>query len=585
MIVRPITAPARQPFVTYDFEWRRGAKRSMTARRADAAPTIEQDLELTLAGVYDGFRYRHYINLASFVRGELVERNAGKRFYAHFGGASDMVFLLRELMRDKSLSIRGLFSGSAAIVVSVYKGPLHWTFVDSFWLMRTKLEKIGAWLGKPKLTDIDPESCSFGELKDRNERDCEILYDALTLFEQSILDRGGELRVTAASTALDIFLRRYLERPIANSSACDAWARPAYTASRVERFEESCDTAEVWDINSSFPYSMTFPIPGTFAGFKATLPDDDSLWIADCDIVVPDAEHFPAVPYRSDDGRAYFPTGRMRARITNEERLAGGFTIEKVYGCWTYESRLDMARFAEDFYSLRARGGFEAEVYKIVLNSLYGKMAERDEKSVLLINPRERPDPLRSEALEPRVYLVDETVKVEHSHVAISAMITARSRRFLLEYIKDAARRGRVYYCDTDSVTCDAHFPDEPGILGRLKHEASIVRGRFHGSKLYAYETTEGKDVVKAKGFSRRVGEGGEREPLTYADFCALTDGDSIRIERMLRIKELLRAEKGEYTPKVRTADKRLLKPRPKRAPLPGGTSRPWSVNELMGAP
>lgn len=570
MILRQLKAAERRSITAYDFEW-----------RSEVESADRDSLHITLAGAYDERGYRWYTTLAAFLRGELTAPNSGRRYYAHFGGASDMVFLLKALMKG-GYRIRAIFSSSSAIVVTIEKGRDRWQFIDSFWLMRVSLAKIGEWMGLPKLTMPKPDA-PMSEQLTYNERDCELLYKAIKSFEETLLDRGGQLGVTAASTALDMFLRRYLERPIVNSGPLDEWARPAYVASRVEKYRDTCERALLYDINSSFPYSMTKPVPGNFLGYARTL-STSGLWIADCDVRVPEQD-FPPLPFRSEDGRAYYPSGSMRARITSEDMLCGDFDVLKVHSVWRFEERLDMARYAEDFYQARLKGGFEAEVYKILLNSLYGKLAEREDKQILLVNPEDRPDPDCSEVLGPHTYLVDEVIDIPHSHVPISCMITARSRRYLREWLVKAKRHGRVYYCDTDSVICDAPLEHWPDKLGKLKHEAFIKRGRFIGAKFYAYEKENDDGTlatkVKAKGFSRKVSEGGDREALTFADFTALSEGKSMRIERMLRIKELLRREKGEYTPAVIRFDKRLQNPRPKRKPDGAGGSRAWTVQEL----
>jgi hypothetical protein len=193
-------------------------------------------------------------------------------------------------------------------------------------------------------------------------------------------------------------------------------------------------------------------------------------------------------------------------------------------------------------------------------------------------------------AIAPHVYLADETVKVAHSHVPFSTFITARSRRLLREWIVKAKRGGRVYYADTDSVICDAVLPTSAG-LGGLKNEYEIERGVFAGSKLYALEKVgpeplDERQVVKAKGFSRVVGEGGDRTPIDYKTFCDLREGREVKVQRMLRIRELLRKYGPDYTPQIVDTLKSLkLATQPKRARLPGGESRPWTVEELSRAP
>jgi hypothetical protein len=287
------------------------------------------------------------------------------------------------------------------------------------------------------------------------------------------------------------------------------------------------------------------------------------------------------------DGRVFFPNGRFKTRITSEDALAGDFRIHSVGDVWRFDERDDMADFASTYYAKRkSGGGFLSEVFKIFLNSLYGKFAERAEKTVLYVRPKKR-EP-HWEALAPHIYLDRHSeTKVEHAHVAISTLITARSRRYLLEHMRAALAIGNVYYVDTDSVLCDA-MPRAVRTegLGGLKLEAEVKNGVFQGPKLYAYETSDARMKVKAKGFSRIVSDdSGERTPLTYADFLELQSGESVKIERMRRIRELMSDAKtrglDDYEPDVIRAMKRLRAPTPKRCISSDGSTRPWSVSEL----
>jgi hypothetical protein len=599
---------------TYDLEWRR------------------EDLGVTLCGAYDEERgYRWYQTPAQFLRGELVPGNSGRRFYAHYGGGADMVFLMRELAKLPSdFRIRGAFSNSAAIMVRVERGEHSWLFVDSFWTMRAKLAKIGEWLGLPKLDDKSTDDMTPAELRTYNERDCVILYQALQRFQEAILAVGGELGITIASTALKTFLRKYMKHPIRNGRALDEYVADAYTASRVERFAERCERANYFDINSSFAYSMLSAVPGNMIGFETgrrglVLPES-GLWFADVTLRV--RSEYPPIPFRSASGRIFYPNGTFRTKISSEDFACGDFDIDSVHSIMRFEERDDMRGYAEDFYRLRLQSGFEGQVYKSALTNLYGKFAEHDEKHVIEINPTENDWTGETMMLTPGVVVRCEKRPVKHSHVPISAMITARSRRYLLEHIRAAAKQGRVYYCDTDSVICDAELEtcshvkgdhsacaiDSCKQLGGLKKEFAVKRGRFVSPKLYAIEKEDGGQEVKAKGFSRALGilgpgelsglpEGreakeralreivkrdskkradeGERVPLDYEVFARLSEGHAAVIERMLRIRELIKSDGIDYTPRTVFMTKTInTQLRPKRRPY-GGGSVPWDVEEI----
>lgn len=611
MITRPTRDARIYPITTYDFEW-----------------TTTSPHRIRLCGAYDERRYRAYSTIEAFLEGELIPENYGRRFYAHFGGASDMVFMIMPLLRSRrKFTIKAAFNSSSAIIVEISEPGddpnRKWVFLDSFWTMRVGLAKIGKWLGRGfEKGEVDFNNDPIEVLKPYNEQDCRILWEALDRLQTLVLGLGGELGPTIASTALRIILRKYLSGPLENSSVVDDWIRPGYCASKSMVYRGRCETAKYYDINSSFPTSMSAgPLPGKLINGWNALPKnlDQKLWAAKVRVKVKD-QYNPPLPFREPKtDRVLFPCGEFDTTICDEDFKCGDFEITKVYSVRQFEERYDLVDFASDMYRLRLESdqeGFESQAFKILANSGYGKWAEQSLKQSLLVRPAKiDPNWPVEFILAPHIYLVEEDVPVNHSHVPWAVWITARSRRYLRELEMKALQQGELYYSDCDAVLSQASFPKSPypdtykhgnvvamtgRALGELKLEAEVAKGRFLGSKLYALELADAKKEedrfrVKAKGFSRQVSEGGEKKALTYEDFISLEEGNKVNVMRMKRIRELLRnasrkskkSEEISYEPESIIMQKQihLGKLRPKRCPLPGNDSRPWNVNELEQAP
>ncbi|KKM78681.1 hypothetical protein LCGC14_1357610, partial [marine sediment metagenome] len=155
-------------FLTYDLEW------------------VPGSLEVRLVGVYDGERYRCYNSIDTFLNRELTRENRGKWFYAHAGGLADFQFILERLSLRKGWTVKCAFSGSAAIICTVRRGKNAWHFVDSYWLLRDKLENIAKWIGLEKgeadKRQTEEEAREFYAtaplpvLIEYNEQDCVILW-------------------------------------------------------------------------------------------------------------------------------------------------------------------------------------------------------------------------------------------------------------------------------------------------------------------------------------------------------------------------------------------------------------------------
>jgi hypothetical protein len=172
----------------------------------------------------------------------------------------------------------------------------------------------------------------------------------------------------------------------------------------------------------------------------------------------------------------------------------------------------------------------------------------------------------------PGVWRESVNVRLEHEHVALSAAITAWSRRAIYLYMQDRD----CYYCDTDGFAIPSHYKlDRVGSgLGDLKLEKVIKAADFVAPKVYRMEMQDGSKIHKAKGFSLSK-EPGEAS----TQFEALLEGRELELIRMMRLKETM--AKGIISPREHTVTKRLQSTFTKRCFSRDGKSRPWSVKEI----
>lgn len=580
-----------------------------------------------MVGVFDGNRYRWYRTVEDFLACELNRENRGKWFYAHAGGLADIQFLFEKLVVDPRFSIKASFSGSSAIIVHVGKGKqTRWGnglghdvyhFIDSYWLLRDTLRNIGKSIGLEKGgaelsndgTDEEKTKAwfrdvSLTELVAYNEQDCVILWRAIEAFQMKLWEFGGQLQMTLASSAMRLFRRQYLSQDIETNDRLNEISRLTYIASRVEVFERECKNSYYLDINSSFPFSMTQPLPGNFLGGGFGKLPKRSHYIAECKVWVPDC-YLPPIATRYG-GRVFFPTGQWRGWFNNvdlELLLKEGGRILRVYSTYYFEPFHDLAEYAQTLYSLRkaSKDEFERYCYKLLLNALYGKFAESELKDGVFINPSAALmstfDPELTQELMPGVFLHPEVVEVPHMHVPISSHITANSRKILYEFLSQSSK---FHYADTDGFSSEDPFPTS-NELGGLKLEKFWKEARFQAPKLYQGEGLElkggeWKDVsyTKAKGFS--LG----KDPIKARElFYTLIESGEVQVSRMERVRTLLRG--GKVTRDERFDESsnrayRIVAPKPrevlvtkalnkdgvgKRFMYPDGGTRPWTITEL----
>lgn len=581
-------------FLVYDLEW------------------IPGTLEVRLVGVHDGDRYRCYRSVDDFIYYEMTSKNRGKWFYAHAGGLADIQFLFERLVAMNRVRpdfvVNASFSGSSAIIVHVKRGKNVWHFVDSYWLLRDKLANIGKWLGLEKgglqesdESELDDDAYDafkkekrrwfaevpYLELREYNERDCLILWRAISQFQDTLMQLGGQLQMTLASSAMQLFRRSYLKQSVHVGAYPNFCARQAYFASRVEVFQKEVKDSLYFDINSSFPYAMTFPCPGNYIGSQDTLPDS-GIYIAEVDIEVP-PDMLTPTPMRLDS-RVFFPFGKWKTWLTSidiELLLRDGGKIHKVYEVLKFEEFNDLSAFMLDIYSMRKStdNEFQRIVFKLLMNCIYGKFAESPFKSSLEINPQ-KIDRSEMTMLFPGAWLREMEVEIPHLLVPISAHVTARARKTLYDFMRSCKD---FHYCDTDGFSTTTMLPTGKE-LGSLKLEKKISNGIFVAPKLYRIEgkveNKKGEWVdstyVRGKGFSR----------LTSQRFFQLLEGEAIPFERMSRIKERFR--KGYAGPEENPFEKRVnlrsiydpsFDPSKhsisKRFFYPDGRTRPWAIDEL----
>lgn len=561
LYLSPYTGP-RKPihFITYDLEWYPGTYR------------------LRLAGLYDGASYESYDNMSDFCDALFSRRFNGVSAFAHAGGLADIHFILAEIAQcaRHEYRVSAGFSGSSAVVVSVRRGNKRWKLCDSLFLLRGSLRHIAASIGLEKggMDYHCPESnCghSAGEciyyapvaiLRDYNELDCSILYRAIERLQDEILSLGGSLRPTIASTALRLFRSSYLREHIRIIPAVNAIAREAYVASRVEPFiRHGGPGLKGWDINSSFPKSMTSPQPGRYVG-RERVWTGEATSIVRAVVTVPFMD-VPPLPYRGKHG-LFFPVGTWEGWYSGTDlhllEEAGG-RIERVKSALRFLPFSDLRGYVETIYAMRRteKDEFRRLLLKLLLNALYGKFAQREEREALLMRPDKRPE--SGVEILPNVWIVSKHVPAAHAHVPISMSITAMSRALLTRAMWEV---GDPHYCDTDSIFTMRDLP-ESNELGGWKLEKRVSESAvFLRPKLYRID-----NKIVAKGFPR----------LNRREFDSIVNGGKVSVKRMARVREALRH--GIIGPGDIEIEKGLRGKYTEKRYFNGNVSRPWEVGEV----
>jgi hypothetical protein len=258
---------------------------------------------------------------------------------------------------------------------------------------------------------------------------------------------------------------------------------------------------------------------------------------------------YPLLPYRDTDN-LLFPYGLFEGWYSNvelREALKRGAKLLAIYECYFYtETCRPFTNYVEDLYKKRME--FKAdnnpmqEVTKLLLNSLYGKFAQKFDKVEVLNHI----DACTLKELQSEHEQIGDFVRIvrdkEPSSFNIniwSVYVTAYARILLKSYIDIA----NPVYVDTDSVICDK-FIEDSKLLGRLKIEHRIEQGIFVRPKMYAFvnDMCNPKDsnIVKCKGIKTKG--------MGYLDFYELLEHFTVKQQRFTKFKTALRS-KGLLTP------------------------------------
>lgn len=459
------------------------------------------------------------------------------RIYFH-NANFDLAFLYKLLRKDCNYKI--IKNNSMILQFKVYKQYknkdakskkgfriFRKTIIDirnSYSILPTSLKKLGLSVGLPKL-DIDYSGSITQEYIDYCFRDCEIVELALRQlvknvkimfdYDISIL----KLPLTAPSLSKRIFhhliVKKWNNTIInkiydKNRAFYTESLRPFYFGGRVEVYDfNQCLEGHYNDINSSYPnemYNNLFPLAPFFklkCGSQKQcwneFKDNYHIFGAICEVV----EHtkIPLVPVRMND-KILFPTGSKKAFLFRKEiefliQNKAKIKILYLYKCSGYlplfKEYIDICYNKRKQYKSES---FENLLLKLLMNSLYGKFAEKIEKeSVEIINDLQSLDDNEIENCElietdegimfiKRVKQQDNKLKI---NIFYAMMITALARLNLTKYI---LKSNRAYYTDSDSVVSSdlIHNSKE---LGQMKSEFQFSRFQAVGCKEYIYENKE----------------------------------------------------------------------------------------------
>lgn len=411
-------------------------------------------------------------------------------------------------------------------------------FVDTLNYFTMSLASLGDALGVAKLpmpsADASPEDWDT-----YCKRDVVVMAKGMqVLFDVSQSEGWGRFRETLPGVAFSAYRHKYMIHAplVLADDKVSALERRAYHGGRTETFDVTPLRQTVYglDVNSMYPYVMAaFPYPLEKVETKIAPAiayyqkrRERFLVVADC-VIETDVPAYAVV----HDAKLIFPVGSFRTTLSTPEldyAIAHGHLRSLGYTAWYQPADLFSA-YVTDIYAKRleakrAGNGPLTLVYKLMLNSLYGKFGQTGGGWEAC--PSEYSNPpaqwrgacvlngpaLLHETRSGQVFHLAKSGESLDSFPAVAAHVTAYARMHLWSLI-EAAGRGNVYYCDTDSVFVNAegkerlaeHLDDNR--LGALKVDKVLSYAHFRAPKDYTADA-----YVKIKGVRKTAAQKSETD-------------------------------------------------------------------------
>lgn len=478
-------------------------------------------------------------------RWRLIRYLTQPRFGGHWCACHNLEYDMLNVFGPKMIALMSpCFSGSklCSLRIPCRGSDKFVTMWDTTSFMPQALRKLAPLVGMAKLDMVHSPGKRTLTAKEIEYAvaDTVITWKLAHFIQRGANDLGARMRLTAASTSMDLFRRQYQTASIpCLPEETQKELLKGYYGGRVECFRLGEFQGDLYgnDFNGMYVSVMIDGnLPEIESLKRKRTPDLSREGMAHVTVNIP--EHLWAGPLPNRDnktGKLTFPVGKLTGWWAyNELRSAlnSGVTITKVHDAYHSERCLPYLRDM----MIKLRGIREnpetpapvGQLAKLLGNSLYGKWCQRVEDfdymtlaqySLMLRSgdPRMHEYDLSS----AKIYLQFSLVRLEkpmgfarHSNVIWGACITGGARNKLFAHLDESTS----YYCDTDSVLGEQGYPKTKK-LGALALKDEYSHLVIRGNKLYAGFSREQKDwEAHAKGIPRTQALGAvllPDEPIT----------------------------------------------------------------------
>lgn len=418
---------------------------------------------------------------------------------------------------------------------------------------------------------------------------CEV-YEKFTAILDNNFNVSADDKLTIASLAFKIFRLNYFnsqKNPIQFlTQKIDCFVSRSYRGGYCEVFKPFLKGGYHYDVNSLYPFIMEsclFPgqpkeeiIISNVNQFNI----EDFFGFIEVEVETPNDIYFPVLTHNIKNHGLIAPLGKWRGVYFSEEikyALKFGYKFKYIKG-YSFSKISPFKDYVNDIYNKRINSNNKSLnlVYKLLLNTLYGRLGMKSNKSktkfvtgeqlnhialtreiitskpvnnLFLVEFREGNCSLNSlhELYQDKILTKDDFLYFVNirknnwfdfdskSLVHLGSAVTAYARIYMHKLY--SSYDVVPYYTDTDSVVCKKPFPSQiisNNTLGLLKLESEISTGIFIAPKLYyecgdLYKKSEGDLLIKEP-FENYKAKGFLKKSIKYQDYISLYEQSSINI-------------------------------------------------------
>lgn len=352
------------------------------------------------------------------------------------------------------------------------------------------------------------------------EHDVIGLHEVITKFNNMIEQANGNIGLTIASTSLRTYQKGFLKHNITVSSKeLNDEMKLAYYGGRTEIIKMFLpnDKYYCYDVNSLYPFVMfdnEFPVSKPIKINNPTKNDIlEKCGITFCKVETPKL-FIPLLPLHfniNKTNKLIYPIGKFEGYWDNHflrKALKLGYDID-IKKMYVFKTDFIFKEFVKKFFELKKKSKKDTPDYvlaKLLLNSLYGKFAQSQVSEVFMkikkiedLKNYEIVDILDNDY---NIFRVKTESKGNFFIPQISIHVTTLAQLKLYDYIEFILHLGKLLgYYDTDSLFTNARL-NTSSKLGDLKLEYPYKEGYFLLPKTYCIIKNDGKEYVRAKGYT-----------------------------------------------------------------------------------